>query len=241
MSIADKLTQIAENEQKVYDAGYAAGQAAGGGGYDEGYADGKQAEYDRFWDTYGGNGSYAYAGRAWTDEVFKPNKDIVVSSAANMFIDSGIQKLKQILQDQDVVLDVSNSTSNYNFARSSRITHFPFIDFRNCSDLNNAWNGCTQMVELSLAIKEKAKCSAPFTNCPMLTDLTIVSGTFGTSVSFAQSPLLSDASIQSIIDHLADLTGGTAQTLTFHTDVLLRLTDEQIATILAKNWTLVFA
>ena len=37
MSIADKLLTIAENEQKVYNAGYAAGQAAGGGSV-EGYA-----------------------------------------------------------------------------------------------------------------------------------------------------------------------------------------------------------
>ena len=35
MSIADKLTAIAENEQKVYDAGYDAGKAAGSGGTDE--------------------------------------------------------------------------------------------------------------------------------------------------------------------------------------------------------------
>ena len=32
MSIAEKLTTIAENQQKVYDAGFTAGQAQGGGG-----------------------------------------------------------------------------------------------------------------------------------------------------------------------------------------------------------------
>lgn len=32
MTVADKLTTIAENQQKVYDAGFAAGQEAGGGG-----------------------------------------------------------------------------------------------------------------------------------------------------------------------------------------------------------------
>ena len=35
MSIAEKLTQIAENEQKVYDAGFAAGQAQGVGTVEE--------------------------------------------------------------------------------------------------------------------------------------------------------------------------------------------------------------
>ena len=32
MSIAEKLAQIAENEQRVYDAGYEKGKAEGGGG-----------------------------------------------------------------------------------------------------------------------------------------------------------------------------------------------------------------
>jgi hypothetical protein len=52
MSIAEKLTQIAENEKKVYDAGYAEGLKNGGGGtgdddgsyqegYDQGLEDGK--------------------------------------------------------------------------------------------------------------------------------------------------------------------------------------------------------
>lgn len=58
MSIAEKLTTVAENQQRVYDAG-------------------KQAEYDRFWDAYQQNGtrgsySYAFGGVAWTDETLKP-------------------------------------------------------------------------------------------------------------------------------------------------------------------------
>lgn len=42
-TIAEKLTMIAENEQKVFDAGYAKGKAEGGdsGSYEQGYADGK--------------------------------------------------------------------------------------------------------------------------------------------------------------------------------------------------------
>ena len=48
MSIAEKLQTVADNQQKVYDAGFAAGQAAGGdtdAAYNEGYDAGKQAEY----------------------------------------------------------------------------------------------------------------------------------------------------------------------------------------------------
>lgn len=51
------------------------------------------------------------------------------------------------------------------------------------------------------------------------------------------SPVLSDESIQSIIDGLADLTGGTAQTLTLHATVKAKLTETQLATITGKNWS----
>jgi hypothetical protein len=68
-----------------------------------------------------------------------------------------------------------------------------------------------------------------------LVDLSI-SGTIGKTISFAQSKKLSDASIQSIIDALADLTGQTALKVSFHSDTILKLTEDQIATISAKNW-----
>lgn len=73
MSIADKLTTIAENQQAVYDAGFFAGQAQGGGGssgdYDEGWNDGYAQGYDEGWDEgywsgygdYDGGGEYDYA------------------------------------------------------------------------------------------------------------------------------------------------------------------------------------
>lgn len=52
------------------------------------------------------------------------------------------------------------------------------------------------------------------------------------------SAYLSDESIQSIIDGLADLTGQTAQTITFHTTVKNKLTEEQIASATSKNWNI---
>lgn len=77
-----------------------------------------------------------------------------------------------------------------------------------------------------------------FSSCTSLVDLELKKNTLFVSFGIAQSPLLSDESIQSIIDGLADLTGGTAQTITFHKDVKAKLTDDQIAQITSKNWTL---
>lgn len=70
MSIAEKLTTIAENEQKVYDAG-------------------REAERDRLYEisyssmTYVSMFLYAFAGYAWTDETYNPTKAIVMNSLTN--------------------------------------------------------------------------------------------------------------------------------------------------------------
>ena len=74
MTTAEKLTTIAENQQKVYDAGYADGVEAGA-----------KSEYDRFWDEFqnkGGKASYywAFYGDRFTDETYNPKYDIVCSN-----------------------------------------------------------------------------------------------------------------------------------------------------------------
>lgn len=65
-------------------------------------------------------------------------------------------------------------------------------------------------------------------------------GSEGTAyaISFAQSSLLTNESVQNIINALGDLTGKTSQTITFHANVKANMTEEQIATITGKNWTL---
>jgi hypothetical protein len=64
-----------------------------------------------------------------------------------------------------------------------------------------------------------------------------VANTIKISIDFASCSKLIDASIQAIINGLADLTGQTAQTISWHTSVLERLTDEQYQMIFDKNWT----
>lgn len=75
MSIADKLTTIAENEEKVFDAG-------------------KTAEYDTFWDSFQQNGnksSYWGAFAYWNDDIYKPKYTIRISGGTNyMFYNSNI-------------------------------------------------------------------------------------------------------------------------------------------------------
>ncbi|MBR2877819.1 MAG: hypothetical protein IKB92_01835 [Clostridia bacterium] len=67
MNIAEKLTTVAKNEQKVYDAGY-------------------KKHYDFFWDgmlNYGNPANYINRFRRWTNtEIYQPNHNIVHSLSA---------------------------------------------------------------------------------------------------------------------------------------------------------------
>ena len=86
----------------------------------------------------------------------------------------------------------------------------------------------------------KATNTESFRGLALLEEVRFVKNSFYKTISFAQCPKISNDTIQSIIDGLADLTGGTAQTLTLHAKVGGKLTDEQKASITAKNWTLVY-
>lgn len=74
-------------------------------------------------------------------------------------------------------------------------------------------------------------------NCYALKEVRFAPNSLKLSLSLSNSNLLSTESIQSIIDGLADLTGQTAQTLGFHANVILKLTDEQWEQINNKNWS----
>lgn len=91
------------------------------------------------------------------------------------------------------------------------------FDFTDCVEINN-----------------------PFTSAPALVEFRIKEATLALTVSFSHSPLLSDATIQSVIEGLANLAGQTTKTVTFHASVGARLTEEQKAAITAKNWTLAY-
>ena len=83
-------------------------------------------------------------------------------------------------------------------------------------------------------------CTTPFPNSTALEEIEFKPGTIPKNIQFNNQPNLTATSIQSIIDGLADLTGQTAQTLTFHKTVGNKLTQAQKDAISAKNWTLAY-
>lgn len=72
-------------------------------------------------------------------------------------------------------------------------------------------------------------------NIPKLEEIRFCDATIYVNLAIHTSPLLSDESIQSIIDGLD--TVEIQKTLKLHSDVVEKLTDEQLKTIANKNWT----
>lgn len=146
----------------------------------------------------------------------------------------------------------------------SKITKLPKLDYSHSFNFEDFCNGCNLLKEVISDTLKPTYCSGMFKgcvslvklytlnldkvinanqqknmfyNCRALVEVRFVAATIHWSISFADSPLLSAESVQSIIDGLATVT--TAQTITFHKDIAL--TDAQKQTINEKGWTLVQA
>ena len=251
MSVAEKLTTIAENQQKVYDAGYAAGQAEGGGGdpwqglrdlvasktqMNSFFAYSSMAEFPSGLDTSNStsfNSMFANCTNLVTSPVIDTAKG---KDFTNMY--NGDSNLAGTVE-----LDLSSINGSYTvsslFQNCGKVEKVILKNARGIVNLIYTFFGCKSLVTIEGSIDLSATTSTnnAFARCDSLKDIRFVAGSIRVSISFSESEVLSNESTQSILDGLADLTGVTTQTLTLHKNIVL--TDEQKATISSKNWTLV--
>lgn len=125
--------------------------------------------------------------------------------------------------------------------RGGPLKHITFnIDFSKVTDGRYFFNNHGGIVTIDGQPLDFSSCTGNlhFHYLSNLEYIRFVPGTVKCNLAISSSNKLSDASIQSIIDGLADLTGQTAQKVSFHTDIILKLTEEQIVTIGNKNWTM---
>ena len=187
---------------------------------------------DAFWDIYQDYGkrydytnAFSYGGdplnsanptnqmRGWCDEIYNPQYPIIMNGAWK-----------------------STGTYQHTGITDTKVDIIAY----GAATFSSTFNGATKMKTIrKLSVTEQATFPNAFTNCKALENITI-EGTIGANIAFPDSSLLTTTSVQSIIDCLKDLTGATAQTLTFHATVGAALTAEQKAAITAKNWTLVY-
>jgi hypothetical protein len=92
-------------------------------------------------------------------------------------------------------------------------------------------------IDLSLS-PDTANCE--FIGCTALREIRFAPNTIRGNMWFGKSPNLSDETIQSIVDGLADLTGQPAKTVTFPKDLVDIVQPDQKMAIDAKNWTQVY-
>ena len=206
MSIAEKLQTIAENEQKVFESG-------------------KQAEYDRFWDTYQANGnrtdySNAFAGVGWTSEIFKPKHDIKPINAYMMFRATQLNlDLVEHLEAMGVTLDFSQATNTQYLFNNSQFTRIGIVDVRsstNSRPLDNTFAQCTNLVTIDkiyLKTGTQGECANTFSGCTALKNLSLEGEIKSNGFDIRYSTLLSKASITSIINALSTTTSGLTVTL----------------------------
>ena len=228
MSIAEKLTSIAEKQIDVYNAG-------------------KQAEYDAFWNSLQQSGNRTdytsgFVGESWNDTTFKPKYRMTPSVATTMFNKAAITDLVNIISKQGVTLDTSKATSLQNmFTGCSRITKVPKIDASGVTSETGCagiFNSCVALNEI-----EEFVFNSNITNylsfaiwCDKLKKFK-ASGTISGNIVFDLCPL-DKASITSIVEHLSSTS--TGKTATFKkTAKEAAFTDDEWAALIATktNWT----
>ena len=198
MTRAEKLTQIAENEQRVYDAGYEKGKSEGGsdGGFD-----------DYFWNRYlnATDFQYAFAGGGWTDNTFKPNKKIPISgsNARYMFYESRVKKSPYLKE-----LDFSQCGAAVQIFCQSTVEELGVLDFSNVvtgwGGLNQTFYSCSNLRSIEKIIMPNTvlQNNYAFAGCNALEEVRFEGKLFGYENKFHQNfqwcPL-SPASMKSII------------------------------------------
>ena len=232
MNIAEQATQLKADFDEVKQAGYIKGEEAGRtAGYNygweqglqQGVADGKQAEYDRFWDAVQDNGnrtnySGAFYGDSWTNETFKPKYDIKIVGSTNansMFREAKIVgSLKDIMNSLGITIDTSQCTAfSYTFYGNSGITEIPTIDMSKSIAAASVFANNKALETIGLIVGEKLVFNNIVSNCTSLENITITGVIAQSGFDVRSSTKLTKASIESIINALSTTTSGLSITL----------------------------
>jgi hypothetical protein len=242
MSIAEKLIQIAANEQKVYNAGYEKGKSEGGdtqAAYDQGYAEG----YNE-----GVKPSY-YIGKLsniYSSVVFPENSEIELRIAKLTSTDASYALLKaQNLKKLTFVIESApgDEISLYGFSREN--ADIEIIDLSNLNvkvtNIGYFAFGASKLKSIYGAL-DLSKCTtatAWLNGASALEDIEFVPNTIKMSIDFYWCTKLTKASITSIINGLSADTSELTVTLS-KTAVNTAFTDEEWATLIATkpNWTI---
>lgn len=182
-------------------------------------------------------------------------RNIVVPRTASYMFQYCTGLLSAALTDGDA----RHSTSQYLFRGCTALMTVTIVDtiktisgscFYGCSALtnvgipntlttieSNAFQNCTSLQTIALPSTITSLNSNAFSGCSSLTDI-VLGSNWNCSCSFSAVTTLTASSLVAMLTSLADLTGGTAKTLTLGATNLSKLTAEEKMIALNKNWNL---
>lgn len=128
------------------------------------YGQGKQTQYDEFWDKFQSKGNrryyqYAFYGEGWGDTIYNPKYPIITNNANYVFASSSIT-------DTKVTIDVSGATSSSSYT----------------------FNASKIKTIRKLIVSENILFTGYFGNCSSLENL-VVEGVMGNNIDFKSCPL----------------------------------------------------
>lgn len=218
---------------------------------------GKEAEREAFWANFFKGGVFGgmFSGGGWNVNTFKPvypaEKIAIASRYAAERLFSNFNRPNSFAQP---LVDLAEFCEHADFsqcpyldftfsdARAKNLT----LDLSSCTGINRAFGSGNGGELENIRLKVTATCTAypnAFFYQSEMKELHFTEDSvIAANISFAQSSLLSDESINSIINALQDRNGSTTLTLTVHKNVYNRMVaDGRDALVTAKNWTLVSA
>ena len=243
MTTAEKLIKLNEGVEQVAECNeqltqILAGTDTGAKGY-----------YDYFWEKFFTtsrselasivdgvavvNGEYFFSGKGWEDDIFKPPYPIKATYGYGMFYASGIS---------DTVIDVDFSKATYMTLAFSQslIKHIKTVDLSNSAQCNRIffYSRSIETIERIVFAEKNASYTECFSMCEKLKNIT-ADGIITKSISFSDSPLLTEASIRSIINCLSKDVAGQSLTLS-KTAVNNAFTTDEWNSLAAtrNNWTI---
>ena len=219
MSIAEQILRAREDYDAVYEAGYEKGKSEGGA-YEQEVADGKQAEYDAFWDAFQDNGkrtAYSFGFRYWNDVILHPKYDIKpVGSNDSIFREvKGITDFEQWQKDCGIVVDFSEVTGMNDGFYNSSFERFGVLNFSKVSTMNFCFllSKAKIIEKIKLPTDKKTTFNSAFNNASNLEEIRSEGLIANNGLNFQWATKLSRESIESIIYALSMDTSGLSITL----------------------------
>lgn len=226
MTTAEKLVKVAENREKLYEAG-------------------KQAENDAFWDViqqHGTRASYAYAFNNWEAEYIRPKYKVVPASGNTNQTFSHNAKLKKVEAEY---FDFSQLSIPTNSQNGHYYTFYNCVELEEIEDINlqgywytATFSNCYNLHTIRrLPFREDTVINADtFNRCDALANVTI-DGVIAASVNWQWCPF-TKKSFESVFEHLSDTASG--KTITFKKSAKQNaFTDAEWAALIGTktNWT----